>query len=160
PVFSSSAPPAPPRSAAPPRPGAPARPGSDRAAPVRTFGPDAEKGGGGKKGKRSSVDQEAVHANILRTLQGMKGPAGRKGRRPDEPSFRELEAGRLAEEKEREKTLIRVNEFISVSELATAMKVPATQIVQFAFQVLGLMVTVNQRLDFDQIELIASAFGF
>jgi translation initiation factor IF-2 len=163
PVFSSSAPPAPPRSGAPARPGAPGRPGNDRAAPVRTFGPDAEKGGGrkkGKKGKRSSVDQEAVHANILRTLQGMKGPAGRKGRRTDEPSFRDVQAGRLAEEREREKTLIRVNEFVSVSELATAMKVPATQIVQFAFKELGLMVTVNQRLDFDQIELIASAFGF
>ena len=47
-----------------------------------------------------------------------------------------------------------------MSELASAMKVPATQIVQFAFKELGLMVTVNQRLDFDQIELIASAFGF
>ena len=66
----------------------------------------------------------------------------------------------MAEEKEREKTLVRVNEFVSVSELAAAMKVPATQIVQFAFKELGLMVTVNQRLDFDQIELIASAFGF
>jgi translation initiation factor IF-2 len=157
PVFSSSAPPAPPRS------GVPARPGSDRATPVRTFGPDAEKGGGrkkGKKGKRSMVDQDAVQANILRTLQGMKGPAGRKGRRSDEPSFRDLQAGRLAEEREKEKTRIRVNEFISVSELAAAMKVPATQIVQFAFKELGLMVTVNQRLDFDQIELIASAFGF
>ena len=106
------------------------------------------------------MDQEAVHANILRTLQGMKGPAGRKGRRSDEPSFRDVQAGRLAEEKEREKTLIRVNEFVSVSELAGAMKVPATQIVQFAFKELGLMVTVNQRLDFDQIDLIASAFGF
>ncbi|HEY9443556.1 MAG TPA: translation initiation factor IF-2, partial [Gemmatimonadales bacterium] len=138
------------------------RPGQP-AAPARTFGPDAEKGGGrkkGKKGKRASVDQDAVQANILRTLQGMKGP-GRKGvRRPDEPSFRELQAGRLAEEREKEKTRIRVNEFVSVSELATAMKVPATQIVQFAFKELGLMVTVNQRLDFDQIELIASAFGF
>jgi translation initiation factor IF-2 len=164
PVFSSSsAPAAPSRPGGPSRPGTPGRPGADRAAPVRTFGPDAEKGGGrkkGKKGRRSSVDQEAVHANILRTLQGMKGPAGRKGRRPDEPSFRDVQAGRLAEEKEREKTLIRVNEFISVSELAGAMKVPATQIVQFAFKELGLMVTVNQRLDFDQIELIASAFGF
>jgi translation initiation factor IF-2 len=166
PVFSSSAPasPARPGSGGPSRPGMPSRPGGDRnAPPVRTFGPDAEKGGGrkkGKKGKRSSVDQEAVHANILRTLQGMKGPAGRKGRRTDEPSFRDVQAGRLAEEKEREKTLIRVNEFVSVSELAGAMKVPATQIVQFAFKELGLMVTVNQRLDFDQIELIASAFGF
>jgi translation initiation factor IF-2 len=163
PVFSSSAPAAPSRSSAPSRPGAPQRPGSDRAAPVRTFGPDAEKGGGrkrGKKGKRSSVDQDAVQANIMRTLQGMKGPAGRKGRRTDEPSFRDVQAGKLAEEREREKTLIRVNEFVSVSELAGGMKVPATQIVQFAFKELGLMVTVNQRLDFDQIELIASAFGF
>jgi translation initiation factor IF-2 len=164
PVFSSSSvPAAPSRPGGPSRPGTPGRPGGERPAPTRTFGPDAEKGGGrkkGKKGRRSSVDQEAVHANILRTLQGMKGPAGRKGRRPDEPSFRDLQAGRLAEEREREKTLIRVNEFISVSELATAMKVPATQIVQFAFKELGLMVTVNQRLDFDQIELIASAFGF
>jgi translation initiation factor IF-2 len=152
PVFSSSA---------------PSRPAGDRsgtaAPPARTFGPDAEKGGGrkkGKKGKRSLVDQDAVQANILRTLQGMKGPTGRKGRRSDEPSFRDVQAGRAAEEREREKTRIRVNEFISVSELAGAMKVPATQIVQFAFKELGLMVTVNQRLDFDQIELIASAFGF
>jgi translation initiation factor IF-2 len=90
----------------------------------------------------------------------MKGGAGRKGRRSDEPSFRDVQAGRMAEEREKEKTRIRVNEFISVSELAGAMKVPATQIVQFAFKELGLMVTVNQRLDFDQIELIASAFGF
>ena len=157
PVFSSSAPAAPGRSGPPS-----ARPGQS-GPPARTFGPDAEKGGGrkkGKKGKRSLVDQDAVQANILRTLQGMKGPAGRKGRRPDEPSFREVQAGRIAEEKEREKTRIRVNEFISVSELAAAMKVPATQIVQFAFKELGLMVTVNQRLDFDQIDLIASAFGF
>jgi translation initiation factor IF-2 len=152
PVFSSGAP------AVPARPGA-GGPG----APARTFGPDAEKGGGrkkGKKGKRSMVDQEAVQANILKTLQGMKGAARGKGRRSDEPSYREQVAGRLAEEREREKTRIRVNEYISVSELAALMKVPATQIVQFAFKELGMMVTVNQRLDFDQIELIASEFGF
>jgi translation initiation factor IF-2 len=152
PVFSSSGPAAPPRA-------------PDRGAPVRQFGPDAEKGAGrkkGKKGKRSMVDQEAVQANILRTLQNIKGaPTGRKGaRRSDEPSYREQVAGRLAEEREKEKTRIRVNEYISVSELAEAMKVPATQIVQFAFKELGMMVTVNQRLDFDQIELIASEFGF
>jgi translation initiation factor IF-2 len=152
PVFSSSGPAAPPRA-------------PDRGAPVRQFGPDAEKGGGrkkGKKGKRSMVDQEAVQANILRTLQNIKGATpGRKGaRRSDEPSYREQVAGRLAEEREKEKTRIRVNEYISVAELAEAMKVPATQIVQFAFKELGMMVTVNQRLDFDQIELIASEFGF
>ena len=102
-----------------------------------------------------------MQANILKTLQGMRGPAGRKGvRRSDEPSYREVAGGRAGRGDEREKTRIRVNEFISVSELAAAMKVPATQIVQFAFKELGLMVTINQRLDFDQIELIASEFGF
>ncbi|MEP6591022.1 MAG: translation initiation factor IF-2 N-terminal domain-containing protein, partial [Gemmatimonadota bacterium] len=147
PVFSSSTP-APGRSGSGPvTPGAPV---------ARTFGPDAQPGGGrkkGKKGKKSFVDQDQVQANILKTLHGMKGTAGpRKKSRSDEPSYRDIIASRAAEEKEREKTRIRVNEFISVSELADAMKIPANQIVLFAFKELGLMVTVNQRLDFDQIE--------
>ncbi len=175
PVFSSSSPAGPGTrapSGGPRGPGGPSRPGAGfprtggppaaSGPPVRTFGPDAPKGGGrkrGKKGKKSFVDQEAVAQNILKTLQGMKGGSGRR-RRSDEPSYRDLLASRSAEEAEREKTRIRVNEFISVSELAESMKIPATQIVQFAFKELGLMVTVNQRLDFDQIELIASQFGF
>ncbi|MCA9762924.1 MAG: translation initiation factor IF-2, partial [Gemmatimonadetes bacterium] len=131
----------------------------------RTFGPDAQPGGGrrkgGKRGRKNFVDQDAVQANIEKTLAGMKGGGGgRKRGRSDEPSYRDIIASRTAEEKEREKTRIRVNEFISVAELADLMKIPANQIVAFAFKELGLMVTVNQRLDFDQIELIASEFGF
>jgi translation initiation factor IF-2 len=151
PVFSSSAP-------APPRSNTPAAPGAPR------FGPDAQPGGGRKKGKKGGkktfVDQDQVQANILKTLAGMKGGTGRKRSRSDEPSYRDIIASRTAEEKEREKTRIRVNEFVSVAELADLMKIPAKEIVAFAFKELGLMVTVNQRLDFDQIELIASEFGF
>ena len=143
-------------------PGRFAAPGAG-APPARSFGPDAKPAGSdrkkGKKSRKNYVDQDQVQANILKTLQGMKGGARGK-RRSDEPSYRDLIASRTAEEKEREKTRIRVNEFISVAELAEQMKIPATQIVQFAFKELGLMVTVNQRLDFDQIELIASEFGF
>jgi len=76
----------------------------------------------GKKGRRSQVDRDAVQANIEKTLQGLKGSAGKKVRRADGPSYQQLRAGEMAEEKEREKTLIRVNEFISVSELAGLMK--------------------------------------
>jgi translation initiation factor IF-2 len=114
-----------------------------------------------KKGKKWTVDQEAVAENVARTLATIRGPA-KKGarRRDDEPSFRDLEAQRVAEEKEKEKTLVHVNEFISVAELAEILKVPASQIVAFAFKELGMMVTVNQRLDFDQIELICSEYGF
>ncbi|MHB1326997.1 MAG: translation initiation factor IF-2, partial [Gemmatimonadales bacterium] len=145
-------------------PGRPAAPGGAPGAPARNFGPDAPSRsaqGGRKKAKRgrkSYVDQDQVQANILKTLQGMKG--GPRKRRSDEPSYRDMLASRSAEEREREKTRIRVNEFISVAELAELMKVPATQIVQFAFKEMGMMVTVNQRLDFDQIELMASEFGF
>jgi translation initiation factor IF-2 len=114
-----------------------------------------------KGGKRSQVDKEAVQANISRTLASIKGPGPRKARRrDDEPSARELAEQRRAEEKEREKTLVRVTEFITVSELAENLAVSPTEIVTFCFKELGLMVTVNQRLDFDQIDLIAGAFGF
>src|SRR6185436_12606678 len=100
--------------------------------------------------------------NISRTLASIKSGPAKKGvrRREDEPSFRDLEEQRKAEEREREKTLVRVNEFITVSELSDILKIPPTQIVTFCFKELGMMVTVNQRLDFDQIELIAGEFGF
>ena len=138
-----------------PRPGGGA-PGAGNAAP--RAGGDPRRGGG-KKGKRGSVDQAAVDANISKTMSALRGPA-RRGRRFDDSASREeLEAFRAAAA-ERERTTVRVNEFITVSELAQILKVAATEIVGFAFKHLGLMVTINQRLDFDQIELIAGEFGF
>jgi len=115
-----------------------------------------------KKGKRGAVDQEAVSANITRTMSALRtGPARRTGgpRREDGTSREELEAQRAADA-ERERKTVRVNEFITVAELADLLKVPATQIVAFALKNLGLMVTINQRLDFDQIELIAGEYGY
>src|SRR5881398_2244995 len=146
-----------PGGAVPPRPVSSAAPG---AGPLEERRRD--KGKKRKKGKKSLVDQEAVAQNISRTLASIKGPAGRKGvhRREEGPSFRDVEEQKRRDEKEREKTLVRVTEFITVSELANNLKVPAKEIVAFAFKELGQMVTINQRLDFDMIELIASAFGF
>src|SRR5437016_3669104 len=147
-----------PGGAAPPRPVASAAPGS---VPMEERRRD--KGGKKrKKGKKSLVDQEAVAQNISRTLASIKGPVARKGmhRREEGPSLREVMEEKRREEKEREKTLVRVTEFITVSELANILKVPAKEIVAFTFKELGQMVTINQRLDFDMIELIASAFNF
>ncbi len=115
----------------------------------------------GKKGKRGAVDQEAVSANITKTMTAMRGAPSRRGggRRFGADMRAEMEEQRVAAA-ERERKTVRVNEFITVSELAQILGVPATQIVGFAFKTLGLMVTINQRLDFDQIELIAGEFGF
>ena len=144
-------------SSVPPRPVASAAPGAPPLDERRR-----EKGKKRKKGKKSQVDQEAVAQNISRTLATLKAPVGKKGvhRREEGPTFREVQEERRREEREREKTLVRVTEFVTVSELASTLKVPPTQIVTFAFKELGQMVTINQRLDFDMIELIASAFGF
>ncbi len=103
-----------------------------------------------------------MSSSISRTMSALRGTAARRpgSRRTDDATYREeLEAERIAAA-EREKKTVHVNEFITVSELAAILKVPATQIVGFAFKNLGLMVTINQRLDFDQIELIAGEFGF
>lgn len=112
-----------------------------------------------KKGKRGAVDKEEVSANISRVMGAMRGGPVRRGTRRLDDGRDEMEAIRR-EEAEREKKTVRVNEFITVAELAEILKIPATQIVGFAFKNLGLMVTINQRLDFDQIELIAGEFGF
>ncbi len=151
----------------PPRPVASATPQGSVGLPSR----DKRGGGGGpppstqqqgrkKKGKRGAVDIDEVQQTVFRTMSQMRGsvPVKKGVRRPEE-SREEMEAARQAEV-ERERKTVRVNEFITVSELAEILKVPATQIVGFAFKNLGLMVTINQRLDFDQIELIAGEFGF
>ncbi|HET7552623.1 MAG TPA: translation initiation factor IF-2 [Gemmatimonadaceae bacterium] len=142
----------------PPRPVASAAPGAGTSVPGRR---DEKRGGKRKKGKRGTVDREAVTANISRTMTAMRGAPSRRGpRRSDEPSYREEMEAQRAAEAERERTTVHVNEFITVSELAQILKIPPTQIVAFAFKNLGLMVTINQRLDFDQIELIAGEFSF
>jgi translation initiation factor IF-2 len=156
----------------PPRPVASAAPGGN-ITPTRRDDRQQQRPGGGnqqqqqqqgrrKKGKRGAVDQEAVSANIFKTMSALRGPAQRRGgpRRGDDAAFREEQEAQREADRERERKTVHVNEFITVSELADILKVPATQIVGFAFKNLGLMVTINQRLDFDQIELIAGEFGF
>lgn len=113
-----------------------------------------------RKGKRGAVDQVAVDANVSKTLAAMRGGPQRRTASDLRGEVRERRAAGEAEAAEREKKIIRVNEFITVSELAQILKLPATEIVGFAFKNMGLMVTINQRLDFDQIELIAGEFDF
>ena len=72
----------------------------------------------------------------------------------------EAEREQQIEEAERERTTVRVNEFLTVAELADLIDETAQGIITSAFKNLGLMVTINQRLDFDQIELICDEFNF
>ena len=118
-----------------------------------------------KKGKkRQRVDQDAVQSNIQRVMAEIKGGGGKKRRRGkgSVPTKEEVEAAREEEamERERERTTVRVNEFLTVAELAELIDISSTEIIGSAFKNMGLMVTINQRLDFDQIELLLEEFGF
>src|SRR6185369_1223464 len=85
-----------------------------------------ERGGRRKKGKRGAVDQEAVDANISKTMATMRGAPSRRSSSDLRRGTREdMEAARAAEA-ERERKTVRVNEFITVSELAQILKAPAT----------------------------------
>ena len=116
-----------------------------------------------KKGKkRQRVDQDEVQLNLQRVMAELKGGGKKKRRKGQRMSAEEQEAQEEQErqEQEREARTVRVNEFLTVAELADLVDVSSTDIVGSAFKNLGLMVTKNQRLDFDQIEMLLDEFGF
>jgi translation initiation factor IF-2 len=114
---------------------------------------DGDKRGRRRRRRRRRVDQAAVEANIKKTLAKMEGKATRRRKRVRREDTEE--PGEVVEPE----NLIRVTEFVSVGELADLIDIPATKIIQTCME-LGLMVTVNQRLDFDTISLICEEFGF
>ncbi len=116
-----------------------------------------------KKGKRrGGVDQDAVQENIQRVMAEIKGGGKKKRKKGRRMSAEEQEAQEqeIQEQEERERRTVRVNEFLTVAELAELVDVSSTEIIGSAFKNLGLMVTINQRLDFDQIELLLDEFNY
>jgi len=147
-----------------PAPAASAGPGGQVRIQAEGYTPDGRKKERerGKKGKkRQRVDQDAVQENIQRVMAELKGGGGKKKRRKGQ-SREETEAQQeeQRQEREREARTVRVNEFLTVAELAELMDVSSTEIIGSAFKNVGLLVTINQRLDFDQIEMLLDEFGF
>ncbi|MED5564504.1 MAG: translation initiation factor IF-2 [Gemmatimonadota bacterium] len=90
----------------------------------------------------------------------LKGGGKKRRRKGSGPSKKEREAAEeeAREEEERERRVVRVAEFLTVSELSDLVDVSSTAIIGSAFKNLGLTVTINQRLDFPQIELLLDEF--
>jgi translation initiation factor IF-2 len=114
-----------------------------------------------KRIKRFEIDEKEVKAAIKKTLLSMDDTiaSGRASARKKKRREREAEEERKLEEKNQEQKTIVVNEFIAVNELANLMGVPVSEVIQ-KFIELGLMVSINQRLDIDTITLVADEFGF
>ncbi len=114
-----------------------------------------------KRIKRFEIDQKEVKAAIRKTLLSMEDSvvAGRASVRKKKRKEREAEEEKRLEEKVRDLNKVLVTEFIAVNELANLMNVPVSDVISKCIE-LGLMVSINQRLDVETITLVADEFGF
>ncbi len=114
-----------------------------------------------KRVKKFEIDEKDVKAAIKKTMLSMDDTAttNRASSRKKKRREREAEEERLEELRTLDKNIIRVNEFIAVSELANLMEVPVGDVISKCIS-LGLMVSINQRLDVETITLVADEFGF
>ena len=114
--------------------------------------------GGGRPGE---LDENAVKKKVSETLARLTGGGKSRGSkmRRDKRSQR---YSRMEEEQAAQELAgrtIKVTEFVTASELASMMEVPVTDIIKACFS-LGMMVSINQRLDAETLAVIAEEYGF
>jgi len=104
----------------------------------------------GRRPKKKQVDLKEVQDTLKKTLASIDS----KGRKPKRHKKIKTVDGDEIEEK-----IIKVTEFISVNDLANLMDVPVSEIITKCLE-LGLIVSINQRLDIDTISLLAEEYGY
>ena len=109
------------------------------------------------------IDQKAIQDKIRQTQAKLAGGAGGRNKNQKSKYRRnkreEMAEKRAAEENSLNETKIQVTEFISVSELASLLNVNFTDVISKCMG-LGIMVSINQRLDAEVIELVAGEFNY
>lgn len=114
-------------------------------------GADLEDARKGKKGKRgANIDERKVEESIRRTMAKMEEKSTRK-------KYKKQDAEKDEEQPEVNK--IKISEYATVETLAKMLDVDASELIAKCIQ-LGMFVTINQRLDFDTITLIADECGY
>ncbi len=125
--------------------------------------------GSGKKNKKNrqatkplEVDDEAVARQVKETLARLTSKSqnkkGAKYRREKRDAVQERLNSEIAEQAAESKVL-KLTEFVTVSELATMMNVGVNQVIGTCMSI-GIMVSINQRLDAETINIVAEEFGF
>ena len=128
----------------------------------------AGKGDSAKKEKKAKIfakiepTEEEVQKQVRETLERLQGKTtkskGAKYRKEKRETHRQKVEQELAEQEQQEK-ILKLTEFVTVNELATMMDVPINRVIG-ACMTLGIMVTMNQRLDAETLSIVADEFGF
>ena len=114
-----------------------------------------------KKSYEVEVNAEEAQKRVRETLAKLQGGGKKtsvKNRREKRIAHKEIAEQETAALKASDK-VVKINEFATAQELASLMDVPVTEIIS-ALMALGLMVTMNQRLEADTIQIIVEEFGF
>ena len=111
---------------------------------------------------REEPSAEEVQKQVRETLEKLQGKSskgkGAKYRKEKRDQHRQKTEDELANV-EAESKLLKVTEFVTASEVATMMDVSVTEIIS-ACMTLGMMVTMNQRLDAETLSIVAEEFGY
>ena len=111
---------------------------------------------------RPEVSDEEVAKQVKDTLARLTSKGAKSKGAKYRKEKRELVAERLNEEMQREqkeRSILKVTEFVTVSELATMMAVSVNEVISACMN-LGLMVSINQRLDAEAMVVVAEEFGY
>ena len=110
----------------------------------------------------TEVDEDAVQKQIKETYQRMVEGKGKTKGSKYRKEKREIQSQKLQEveqKQEKESMTLKVTEFVTVNELSIMMSVPVTGVIEACMN-LGLMVSINQRLDAEALVLVAEEFGY
>ncbi|PHX82294.1 MAG: translation initiation factor IF-2 [Flavobacteriales bacterium] len=110
---------------------------------------------------KAELTEEQVQKQIKETLARLSGQGKSKASkyRRDKREQVSQRIEKEAADKEIEKGILKVTEFVTANQLATMMDVPVTQIISTCMTI-GLFVSINQRLDAETIAILAEEFGF
>ena len=108
------------------------------------------------------IDEDAVQKQIKETYQRMVEGKGKTKGSKYRKEKREMNVQRMMEEEELQQmnsNVLKVTEFVTVNDLSTMMNTPVIKVIEACMN-LGLMVSINQRLDAEALVLVAEEFGY
>lgn len=121
-----------------------------------------KKGGGGPRVDKPEISEQDIQKEIKETLARLSNKGSKSKGSKNRKAKRDIFAQRRQEEElaaELESKILKLTEFVTVSELANMMNVQPTQVIA-ACMSLGIFASINQRLDAETIQIVADEFGF
>ena len=111
---------------------------------------------------RVEIDEDLIQKQIKETYARMTEGKGKTKSSKHKREKREMLSQKMEEAREQqqlESRILKMTEFVTVNDLAVMMSIPVTKVIEACMN-LGLMVSINQRLDADALVLVAEEFGY